>query len=279
MYDSPYTIFWTAYSLATQLGLVVLHHKPEFLVKKQTNLNYCIQGQGQSMMHHHESECHAKRFVLVFSRSQQELIWSKYDIFYYIFWTADPFATKLGLIVLHLKPECLMMKLDCCVQDHSKISKCQWMFVQMISAEMLNLFLPGLVWWCSIMSQIVFQKDWFAVFKITITDMIKLWLFNILSELLILLQLNLVWWHIIIKWRLDCSVVAWQWGTADAEIKVPSGENIELKRSPFKAWSRSVYSHACYYCQGFLPCLFLPLWSVHLHFFPKSPNFSCVGCG
>ena len=45
-----------------------------------------------------------------------------------------------------------------------------------------------------------------------------------------------------------------QWGAADAEIKVPSGENTELKRSPFKAWSRSVYSQACYaYCQRFLP--------------------------
>ena len=44
-----------------------------------------------------------------------------------------------------------------------------------------------------------------------------------------------------------------QWGAADAEIKVPSGENTELKRSPFKAWSRSVYSHTCYaYRQGFL---------------------------
>ena len=29
-----------------------------------------------------------------------------------------------------------------------------------------------------------------------------------------------------------------QWGAADAEIKVPSDENTELKRSPFKAWSR-----------------------------------------
>ena len=37
-----------------------------------------------------------------------------------------------------------------------------------------------------------------------------------------------------------------QWGTAGAEIKVPSGENTELKRSPFKAWSRSVYSRTCY---------------------------------
>ena len=45
-----------------------------------------------------------------------------------------------------------------------------------------------------------------------------------------------------------------QWGAADAEIKVPSCENTELKRSAFKAWCRSVYSHTCYaYCQGFLP--------------------------
>ena len=36
-----------------------------------------------------------------------------------------------------------------------------------------------------------------------------------------------------------------QWGAADAEIKVPSGENTELKCSPFHAWSRSVYSHTC----------------------------------
>ena len=46
-----------------------------------------------------------------------------------------------------------------------------------------------------------------------------------------------------------------QWGAADSEIKVPSGENTELKRSPFKAWSRSVYGHVCCACcQGFLPC-------------------------
>ena len=61
-----------------------------------------------------------------------------------------------------------------------------------------------------------------------------------------------------------------QWGAADAEIKVPSGENTELKRSAFKAWSKSVCSHTCYaYCQGFLPCLFLPFRFIHLHFFPK----------
>ena len=31
-----------------------------------------------------------------------------------------------------------------------------------------------------------------------------------------------------------------QWGSADAEIKAPSGGNTELKRSLFKAWRRSV---------------------------------------
>ena len=76
------------------------------------------------------------------------------------------------------------------------------------------------------------------------------------------------------------TVVAPQWGAADAEIKVPSGENTEFKRSPFQAWSRSVYSHTCYtYCRGVLPCLFLPFRSMHLHFFQTLSRFfrSCVG--
>ena len=122
-----------------------------------------------------------------------------------IFWTAYPFATKLGLVIHYHKLESFVEKLDHCVQGqgHSKISKCQWMFVQMIISESTNHLLPNLVWWCIIMSQIVFQKNWFAVFKVkvTVTDnIIKRCLFNILSELLILLQLNLVWWHIIIRW-------------------------------------------------------------------------------
>ena len=33
-----------------------------------------------------------------------------------------------------------------------------------------------------------------------------------------------------------------QGGAADTEIKVPSGENTEFKRSPFKVWSRSEYN-------------------------------------
>ena len=59
-----------------------------------------------------------------------------------------------------------------------------------------------------------------------------------------------------------------QWGAADAEIKVPSVENTEFKSSPFKIGSGSVYSHTCYtYCKVFLPRLFLPFRSIHVHFF------------
>ena len=67
-----------------------------------------------------------KKIDLLFSRSKslQELIWPKYDNFYCTFWTADPFATKLGLIVHYYKAECFMEKLVCYVQGqgHSNIS-------------------------------------------------------------------------------------------------------------------------------------------------------------
>ena len=127
-----------------------------------------------------------------------------------IFWTVDPFVTKLGSIVVYHKPECFIEKLNGCIQGqgHSKISKCEWMFVQIVFSESLNLLLPNLVRWCIVKSRIVFQKDWFAVFKVKVTvktNMIKIWLFNILSDLLILLQVNLVWWHIIIRW-----IVLWK---------------------------------------------------------------------
>ena len=100
-----------------------------------------------------------KMICLLFSRSrsQQGLVWSKCDRFYHIFWIANPCATKLGLIVHYHKLECLIKKLDCCVQgqDHSKISECLWLFIPMLSSEMLNLILPNLLQLCIIMSQIV----------------------------------------------------------------------------------------------------------------------------
>ena len=129
-------------------------------------------------------------------------LWSKYDSFYNIFWTsfynifwnANPFATKLGLVVQYHKPECLMKKLGCCVQGqgYHKTSKCKWMFPQKTSSEQLNPLLPNLVWWCIIMSQSVSQKVWFAVFKVKVTvkdHIIKRWLSNMSFEVPILLHL------------------------------------------------------------------------------------------
>ena len=55
------------------------------------------------------------------------------------------------------------------------------MFVQIIPFELLNLLLPNLAWWCTITSQIVFQKDWFAVFMVNVTvkaNIIKIWFFS-----------------------------------------------------------------------------------------------------
>ena len=88
-------------------------------------------------------------------------------------------------------------------------------------------------------------------------------------------------------WKLACAEPP-QWGAADAEIKVPSGENTDLKQSPFKAWSRSVYRHTCYaHCLEFLPCLFLPsspftciFFQNLFQFFPTlavASTGSCVG--
>ena len=69
-------------------------------------------------------------------------------------------------------------------------------------------------------------------------------------------------------------------GTEDAEIKDPSVESQELKGSPFKAWSGSEYSHACFtYCHEFLPWtnFFLLLHPPSL--FPKPlPSLFCLFC-
>ena len=60
----------------------------------------------------------------------------------------------------------------------------------------------------------------------------------------------------------------------DAEIKVPSVENTELKHSSLiKAWSRSTHSHTCYtYCQEFLADSTLLVHSPAYFF----QNVSCV---
>ena len=60
-----------------------------------------------------------------------------------------------------------------------------------------------------------------------------------------------------------------QWGAADAEIKVPFGENTELKLSPFKAWSRSIQPHKLRLLPGIFSWLISTLPVHSPAFFPK----------
>ena len=100
-------------------------------------------------------------------------------------------------------------------------------------------FPPNLVFWCIILSQIVFQKDWFAVFKVKVTVkdyMIKMWLSNISSELLALWQLNLVWWHIITSWIVlwkDWIALLWSRLRLQERFKIPV--NVHLADIPSTA--------------------------------------------
>ena len=116
---SFYNIFWTVDWLVTKLGLMIHHHKPECPVKKtQTEL---LHSRSRSqwrvrmsvlvqMISSKPPNILLPNFVLwciimsqsvmqndwlVFSRSQQAFIRSKFDSLYYTFWTAEPFATKL----------------------------------------------------------------------------------------------------------------------------------------------------------------------------------------
>ena len=155
-----------------------------------------------------------KKISLLFSRSrsQQGLIWSNNDSFY------NPncwsFCYQTWFDSTYHKPDCFLRNwiVD---QGDSKKS----MNVCPDDILSLNILLPNSVWWCIIKSQIVFQKDLFAFFKVKVTvkdHIIEIWLSSISSELLILLQLNLDWWHIIISW-----IVLWKdwiallWSTGD----------------------------------------------------------------
>ena len=93
------------------------------------------------------------------SRSQRELILSKYYSDYDIFWTADSLATKLGPIIGYHRSEPLVENWITAftVQVTAK-GQNVGDFVQIIYSEPQNILLPNLVWWCSIKSQSVTQK-------------------------------------------------------------------------------------------------------------------------
>ena len=70
------------------------------------------------VVYFHEAECQAEKFghYLQCQGHSEDLCNQNKTIFYYIFQTAGPFATKLGVVVQHYKLECPAEKLDYCVQ-------------------------------------------------------------------------------------------------------------------------------------------------------------------
>ena len=164
----------------------------------------CIQGQGQSK----GSECWWLFVWMISSEPQNVLLpnlvlwcsimsqsvmpkgltWSKRDSFYYIFWTVDSLATKLGLTIHRHKPECHVEKKTWITAFEGRA---QWrvkmlMFVQMISSKPPNKLFSNLVLWCIIISQSVIQRDWFAIFKVKVTARVHM--IEILQFLLYLLN-------------------------------------------------------------------------------------------
>ena len=133
-------VFWTTKAFAINL-CIVMHHCESWV---KTQVCY-LQGQGH-----------------------KGFIWSNYD--FLLLWSADPFATKFGLVTL-AEFSFEKIRLFCCVQcqGHNEDSKFRWMFTWMISSQLLNLLQPNLVWLCSIIGQSVMWKDWLAIFKVKVT--------------------------------------------------------------------------------------------------------------
>ena len=84
-----------------------------------------------------------KKIGLLFSRSRSQhgLIWSDCGNFYCIFWTADPFATKLDLMAHHHKLDFLVKRFDYSavvkVRVTEKVQNCSECFIIIIIIKLL----------------------------------------------------------------------------------------------------------------------------------------------
>ena len=137
--------------VSSKLLICWFDHKLECPVEK---LNYCIQGQGHSegsicqwlsgwyllncrlfcfwtwygdaaswaKLSERATMQKKRRSFLSRSRSQRGCIWCKYDTCFYIFWSVHSLATKLGLMIHYIKPECPVKKIGL----HHLRSRSQW---------------------------------------------------------------------------------------------------------------------------------------------------------
>ena len=144
-YDSFYYIFWSVDSLATKLGLIIHHHKPERPVEKKKD--YWVQGQGHS---------EGSKFKCLSS-------WYVVNTKHFLF--------KLNIVMHRYESECHAKRLICYFQGqgHCKSSSDQNMTIFTVSFEVLILLLPNLVWLYTIIITKAITTKWAYTDSSTLT--------------------------------------------------------------------------------------------------------------
>ena len=122
-------------------------------------------------MQHHEPECYAKRFVghfkvKVTARAHMIKIW-QFRLYLLNCWS---FCNQTGFDNTFSKARVSYEEIGLlCSRSLSQQNFRMSVNVQIKPSELLNLLPRNLVWWRIIVSQIVYQKDLFAVFKVKVT--------------------------------------------------------------------------------------------------------------
>ena len=92
-----------------------------------------------------------------------------------IFWTAEYFVAKPGMVMRHHKPECHVEKLVHCFQcqGHSEGLYNQNMTIFTVSSKLLIRLQPNLIWEYNIVSLSVLRWNGITAFKVKVTAKVK----------------------------------------------------------------------------------------------------------
>ena len=133
----PGHTIWIAVPFTNKLVMVMHHFEPDYLPKRLIRCLHgqvicCLHGQVVCCLHgqvicclHGQVICclHGQVVCCLQGQGHSEGSDFKNMTFWYIFWTADPFATKFGLLVHHLWLDCLVKRLDCSVGVKLKVAE------------------------------------------------------------------------------------------------------------------------------------------------------------
>ena len=179
----PDDIYWTTEHFVTKPSMVIMqHHKPNCHAEK---LFHCVQCQGHSEGSYYQNMtisvvsskllvclqpyliystgvfCRKIESLCSRSRSQWMFKMSVNVCSVDIFWITEHFVTKLGTVMQHHEPECRAEFVVVVAVFNVKVTARAHMikiWSSTIFLELLNPWLPNLVWWYIIISQSVLLK-------------------------------------------------------------------------------------------------------------------------